>query len=175
MVTSKRYTGNFHLLCLLASKTVENVYALHVITDWLTHICMLAYHLLITFWTCFFNSSCLGANCPHQQMLASDKRKLNNFVCLKGWIFFFTFIFSSKDKVLPTSSSSGWRFNLSPDEWPTISLTEAAEADCSESNGNSEMTGEFLSMITLAFWVFACECVCGDSADTGPILKLWWK
>lgn len=68
-------------------------------------------------------------------MLASDKRKWNDFLCLKGWILFKEikniFISLLKDEVLSTSSSSsGWRFNLSPDEWPTASLSEAAEADC---------------------------------------------
>lgn len=61
----------------------------------------------------------------------------------KGWILKKTkkkktFIPPHKDEALSTcsssSSSSGWRFNLSPDEWPTASLSEAAEA---EFKGNS--------------------------------------
>lgn len=33
-------------------------------------------------------------------------------------------------------SSSGWRFNLSPDKWPTASLPEAAQSGRPESTGN---------------------------------------
>lgn len=87
-----------------------------------------------------------------------------------------TFISPHKDELLSTSSSSGWRFNLSPDEWPTTSLSEAAEADCPESKGNSEMTGEFVSMISLSFYfVWVCEWG-GEGADTGPSVEdLGWE
>lgn len=81
------------------------------------------------------------------------------FPLLKGWILK-PFTPSPKDEALSASSSSGWRFNLAPDEWPSTPLSEAAEADFSQSSRNSEMMAELVFYDFESFLLISVHMCC---------------
>ena len=127
-----------HLSLTPCLKQMEVLSVFHVIPHTVSlrqsGCCMLTRSLFYHLFLC--NNSCFIAHCLQHHMLASDKRKSNYFLCLNGWIKKTVLFPPRKEEALLTCGGRGWRFNLSPNERPTASLSEAAEADCPESEGN---------------------------------------
>ena len=91
---------------------------------------------------CFCNRSCCASSRLEHHMLASDKRKLNDFLCLKACFFPPLVLFP-----LPKIKYSQHSVAVDEDlisfliNDPSTFLTEGAEAGHSEHMRNIEMSG----------------------------------